>query len=187
MPKTIGLLIGSIRKDSTNRKLAKALEKLAGDRLVFKHIAIDGLPLHNQDLEANMPEAAANLKKQIESVDGLLFVTPEYNRSIPGVLKNAIDWASRPYGKNSFAGKPGALCGASAGGPGTAMAQQHLKNIMLYLDIPTLGQPEVYLQFPKDLIDADGNISKEDTQKFLAGFVDKYVAWVEKLAKQETR
>ncbi len=183
MPKTIGLIIGSIRKDSINRKLAKAIEKLAGDRLLFKHIAIDGLPLHNQDHEANMPEAAVQLKKQIEAVDGLLFVTPEYNRSIPGVLKNAVDWASRPYGKNSFAGKPGALCGASAGGPGTSMAQQHLKNIMLYLDIAVLGQPEVYLQFPKDLIDAEGNISKDDTQKFLAGFVDKYVAWVEKLAK----
>lgn len=183
MPKTIGVIVGSIRAESINRKFAKALEKLAGDRLVFKYLRIDNLPLHSQDLEANMPEAPAQLKKDIAAVDGLLFVTPEYNRSIPGVLKNAIDWASRPYGKNSFAGKPGALCGTSMGGPGTSMAQQHLKNIMLYLDIATLGQPEVYLQFKPDLIDADGNITNEDSKKFLSGFMDKYVAWVEKLAK----
>ncbi|MFN4282059.1 MAG: NADPH-dependent FMN reductase [Alphaproteobacteria bacterium] len=183
MPKTIGVIVGSIRAESINRKFAKALEKLAGDRLAFKYLRIDNLPLHCQDLEANMPEAPAQLKKDIAAVDGLLFVTPEYNRSIPGVLKNAIDWASRPYGKNSFAGKPGALCGTSMGGPGTAMAQQHLKNIMLYLDIAVLGQPEVYLQFKPDLIDADGNIANEDTKKFLSGFMDKYVAWVEKLAR----
>lgn len=183
MPKTIGVIVGSIRAESINRKLAKALEKLAGDRLAFKYLRIDNLPLHNQDLEANMPEAPAQFKKDIAAVDGLLFVTPEYNRSIPGVLKNAIDWASRPYGKNSFAGKPGAVCGTSGGGPGTAMAQQHFKNIALYLDIALLGQPEVYLQFKPDLIDADGNITNEDTKKFLSGFMDKYVAWVEKLAR----
>ncbi|HEY4133988.1 MAG TPA: NAD(P)H-dependent oxidoreductase [Alphaproteobacteria bacterium] len=181
MAKTIALLIGSLRKDSMNRKFAKALEKLAGDRLKFQEISID-LPAFNQDQESDPPALVATLRTQVLAADGVLIVTPEYNRSIPGLVKNALDWGSRPYGKNVWANKPVATCGASGGAIGSALAQAHLRNVLAYLDMPTLLQPEVYLHFTKDLIDDAGNISKEDTQKFLGGFVDKYVAWVEKHA-----
>jgi chromate reductase len=179
MAKTIALLIGSLRKESINRKFAKALVKLAGDRLNFQEISID-LPAFNQDQEANPPAPVATLRSQVQGVNGVLIVTPEYNRSLPGAVKNALDWGSRPYGKSVWAGKPVAMCGASGGGIGTSLAQSHLRNVLAYLDMPLLLQPEVYLQFTKDLIDDDGNISKEDTQKFLGGFVDKFIAWVDK-------
>ena len=119
----------------------------------------------------------------MSSADALLFVTPEYNRSIPGVLKNAIDIASRPWGTNSFAGRPGAVIGVSVGATGTALAQQHLRNVLAYLDVPTLGQPEVFIQNKEGLFDADGKIGSEGTQKFLQGFVDRYVEWVRRFAK----
>jgi len=123
------------------------------------------------------------LKQEIESADALLFVTPEYNRAIPGVLKNAIDIASRPWGKNSFAGKPAAVCGISIGAVGTAISQQHLRGTLAYLDVPTLGQPEVYLQFKDELIAPDGTISSDRTRTFLQGFVDRYVQWVQRFSR----
>jgi chromate reductase, NAD(P)H dehydrogenase (quinone) len=126
------------------------------------------------------PSVSQRLKKDVEASDALLFVTPEYNRSIPGVLKNAIDIASRPWGTNSFAGKPGAVIGASVGAPGASMAQQHLRNVLAYLDIPALPQPEVFIHFTKDLIAPDGTISNPGTEKFLRGFVDRYVSWVKR-------
>jgi chromate reductase, NAD(P)H dehydrogenase (quinone) len=174
----VAVLVGSLRKASFNRKLAKAVEKLMPDGFEFDYVRIDHLPLYNQDFDENYPAECTELKRQIESADALLFVTPEYNRSVPGVLKNAVDIASRPWGTNSFAGKPGATIGISVGATGTGMAQQHLRNILLYLDVPLLAQPEVYIQFKEGLIDDEGNISSEGTQKFLQGFVDKYVAWV---------
>jgi chromate reductase len=136
--------------------------------------------LYNQEFDGNYPAPAARLKSEIEACDALLFVTPEYNRSIPGVLKNAIDIASRPYGTNSFAGKPAGVLGISVGAIGTALAQQHLRNTLAYLDVPTLGQPEVFLQFKEGFFDADGGIANEKTRAFLQGFVDKWVAWVRK-------
>lgn len=176
----VAVFIGSLRKDSYNRRLALAVEKLAPNNVDFKHIRIDNLPFYSQDFDDDYPDVAQQLKQDIETADALLFATPEYNRSVPGVLKNAIDIASRPWGTNSFAGKPGGLIGASIGAPGTSMAQQHLRNIMAYLDAPILGQPEVYIHFTDELISPDGTINKPGTQQFLQGFVDKYVAWVER-------
>ncbi|GAB3318092.1 NADPH-dependent FMN reductase [Luteimonas notoginsengisoli] len=178
----VALFVGSLRKDSFNRKLAKAVEKLAPEDFEFAHVRIDDLPLYNQDFDADYPAEATRLKKDIESADAVLFVTPEYNRAIPGVLKNAIDIASRPWGTNSFAGKPAAVLGISVGAIGTALAQQHLRNVLAYLDAPTLGQPEVFMQMKDGLIDDDGNIGNDDTRKFLQDFVDRYVAWVKKHA-----
>lgn len=173
----IGVFVGSLRKDSFNRRLARALEALAPPEVAFEYIRIDHLPLYNQDFDANYPPECTRLKQAITACDGLLFVTPEYNRSIPGVLKNAIDIGSRPYGHSAFAGKPAAVCGASIGSIGTAVAQQHLRNILAYLDCPTLGQPEVFVHFKADLIDANGKIGNPDTEAFLRRFVDRFIGW----------
>ncbi len=179
MSKTkVAVLIGSLRKDSYNKKLAKAIEKLAPADFEFEHVRIDDLPLYTQDFDADYPDTGKRLKQQVSEADALLFVTPEYNRSIPGVLKNAIDIGSRPWGTNSFAGKPAGVLGISVGTIGTALAQQHLRNVLAYLDTPTMGQVEVFLQYKDGLIDADGNIGNDDTRKFLQGWVDKYVGWV---------
>jgi chromate reductase len=178
----IAVLVGSLRKDSFNRRLARAVEKLAPDGLTFHHIRIDNLPLYSQDADADYPAVARQLKKDIEAADALLFVTPEYNRSIPGVLKNAIDIASRPWGTNSFAGKPGAVIGTSIGSTGSALAQQHLRNVLAYLDVPLLAQPEVFVHFKDELIEPDGSIARDDTRAFLQGFVDRYAAWIQRFA-----
>jgi chromate reductase len=180
---TIAVFVGSLRKDSFNKKLAKAIEKLVPEDFEFSYIRIDDLPLYNQDFDGDYPAEGTRLKKEVEAADALLFVTPEYNRSIPGVLKNAIDIGSRPWGANSFAGKPAGVLGISVGSIGTALAQQHLRNVLAYLDVPTLGQPEMFLQFTDGMIDDDGNIGPEKTKAFLQGFVDKYVAWVRKHAE----
>ncbi|BBD80242.1 NADPH-dependent FMN reductase [Aerosticca soli] len=177
----VAVLVGSLRKESINRRLARAVERLAPADLVFEHVRIDDLPLYNQDFDADYPAACKRLKQQIEAADALLFVTPEYNRSMPGVLKNALDIGSRPWGTNSFAGKPGAVIGASIGATGSALAQQHLRNVLAYLDVPLLTQPEVFIKFSEGLLDAEGNIGNEDTRKFVQGFVDRYVAWLQRL------
>lgn len=174
----VAVLVGSLRKDSFNRHLARAVERLAPDDFSFDHVRIDNLPLYNQDFDGDYPAECKRLKDEIAAADALLFVTPEYNRSIPGVLKNAIDIASRPWGTNSFAGKPGAVIGISVGSTGTALSQQHLRNVLSYLDVPVLPQPEVFIQNKDGLLDPDGKIGNEGTQKFLQGFVDRYVSWV---------
>lgn len=174
----VAVLIGSLRKESLNRKLANAVERLVPPELSFEHVRIDNLPLYNQDFDSDYPPLCKQLKERIKAADAVLFVTPEYNRSIPGVLKNAIDIASRPYGTNAFAGKPGAVIGVSVAATGTAMAQQHLRNVLAYLDMSVMGQPEVFIKFSDGLIDNDGNIGVESTKKFLQSFVDRYVAWV---------
>jgi len=175
----VAVWVGSLRRESFNRRLALAVERLAPEGFSFEHVRIDDLPLYNQDFDGHYPAEGVRLKQQIEAADALLFVTPEYNRSIPGVLKNALDIASRPWGNNSFAGKPGAVIGASVGATGSALAQQHLRNVLAYLDVPTLAQPEVFVQFKDEsLIDQNGKIGSEGTQKFLQGFVDRYVSWV---------
>ncbi|MBD8871379.1 NADPH-dependent FMN reductase [Rhodanobacter sp. DHB23] len=179
----VAVLVGSLRKASINARLAKAVARLAPKEFVFEHVRIDNLPLYNQDFDADYPAEARRLKQEIEAADALLFVTPEYNRGIPGVLKNALDIASRPWGTNSFAGKPGAVIGASIGSTGSALAQQHLRNVLAYLDVATMAQPEVYVQFRDDgLIDAEGHVANDDTRKFLQAFVDRYVAWVKRHA-----
>ena len=174
----IAVVVGSLRKDSYNHKLALALAHLAPSDFTFETLRIDDLPLYNQDDDGNQAPAVKRLKSEIAAADGLLFVTPEYNRSIPGVLKNAIDHASRPYGKSAWAGKPGGVIGISIGAIGTATAQQHLRNILAYLDVPTMGAPEVFLQAKDDLFDDKGHIGNEGSKKFLQGWMDKYVAWV---------
>ena len=180
MSTKVAVFVGSLRQDSINRKLARAVEKLAPKDVSFEHIDVGGLPLYNQDFDGDYPAACQQLKRAVEAADALLFVTPEYNRSIPGVLKNAIDIASRPWGTNSFAGKPGAVIGASIGATGSALSQQHLRNVLAYVDVPLLAQPEVYVAFKDGLIDGEGNISSDGTKKFLQGFVDKYVGWIKR-------
>ena len=177
----IAVVVGSLRKDSFNRKLAGALVKLAPPEFSFKQVRIDDLPLYNQDDDAHQSDSVQRLKNDIKHAQGVLFVTPEYNRSIPGVLKNAIDNASRPYGQNAWAGKPAGMIGVSIGVIGTAMAQQHLRNVLAFLDMPTLGQPEVFIQAKDGLFDEDGNIGTGSRQ-FLQTWMDKYVEWVKQHA-----
>jgi chromate reductase len=174
----IAVVVGSLRRDSFNRKLANAVVKLAPSEFSFKQLEIADLPLYNQDDDANQAEPVKRLKSQIAAAQGVLFVTPEYNRSMPGVLKNAIDNASRPYGQSAWAGKPAGVMGASVGTIGTAIAQQHLRNVLAYLDVPTLGQPEVFIQVKDGFFDNAGNIANADTKKFLQSWMDQYVAWV---------
>lgn len=177
----IAVIVGSLRKDSFNRKLANAIVKLAPPDFTFKQVHIGDLPLYNQDDDTNQAESVKRLKNEIKAAQGLLFVTPEYNRSMPGVLKNAIDHASRPYGQSVWTGKPAGVLGASVGVIGTALAQQHLRNVLAYLDVPTLGQPEVFIQVKDGLFDEAGNIGA-DSKQFLQNWVDRYVAWVKKHA-----
>lgn len=182
-PTRIAVIVGSLRKDSINRRLATAIARLAPAEFAFEQLPIGDLPLYNQDDDRNRPQSVQRLKASIEAAAGVLFVTPEYNRSVPGVLKNAIDHASRPYGSNSFAKKPVAVIGASVGAIGSAVSQSHLKGVCIYLDMVLLGQPEVYLHFKEGLIDDSGAIADEKVQKFLHGFTDIYVAWVKQQAR----
>ena len=177
----IAVIVGSLRRESFNRKLANAIVKLAPPEFSFKQLRIDDLPLYNQDDDAKQAEPVKRLKSEIAAASGLLFVTAEYNRSIPGVLKNAIDHASRPYGQNAWAGKPAGVLGVSVGAIGTAVAQQHLRGVLAYLDVPTLGQPEAFIEAKEGLFDASGNIGA-DSQKFLQEWMDRYVTWVRKHA-----
>lgn len=178
----IAVVVGSLRRESFNRLLASAIAKLAPAEFSFQQLEIDALPLYNQDDDGKPADIVKHLKSEISAADGLLFVTPEYNRSIPGVLKNAIDHASRPYGQNAWAGKPAGVLGASVGATGTALAQQHLRNVLAYLDVPTLGQPEAFIQVKEGLFDERGNLANASTTKFLQGWTDRYVAWVKKHA-----
>jgi chromate reductase len=175
-------VVGSLRRDSFNRKLAAAVAKLAPPDFSFEQVRIDDLPLYNQDHDAHQAEPVRRLKADISAARGVLFVTPEYNRSLPGVLKNAIDHASRPYGQSAWAGKPAGILGVSVGAIGTAVAQQHLRNVLAYLDCPALGQPECFIQAKEGLFDASGGIGP-DSREFLQGWVDRYVAWVKAHAK----
>jgi chromate reductase, NAD(P)H dehydrogenase (quinone) len=175
----IAVIVGSLRRDSINRKLATAMARLAPADFSFKQVEIGGLPFYNQDDDSNQAEPVKRLKADILAAQGLLFVTAEYNRSIPGVLKNAIDHASRPYGQSAWAGKPAGILGASVGSTGTCMAQQHLRNILAYLDVPTLGQPEAFIHAKEGLFDDAGNIG-EASKMFLQDWMDRYVAWVKK-------
>jgi len=177
--KHIAVIVGSLRRESFNRKLANAIVKLAPADFAFKQLAIGDLPLYNQDDDADQAAPVKRLKTEIAAAQGLLFVTAEYNRSIPGVLKNAIDHASRPYGHSAWAAKPAGVIGVSVGANGTAMAQQHLRNILAYLDVPVLGQPEAFIQVKDGLFDADGELG-QDSKVFLQNWMDTYVAWVKR-------
>ena len=175
---TVGYLIGSLSVDSINRTLSKALIRLAPDNLAFQEIAIRDLPLYNRDLDDDYPPAGRALKDAIAAVDAVLFVTPEYNRGVPGVLKNAIDWASRPHGTNSFAHKPSAVIGASPGKIGTAVGQQSLRSVLSFCNSPLMEAPEGYLHFTPGLITELGEITDMGTEQFLRDFIEAFEAFV---------
>ena len=179
----VGVIVGSIRKDSINRKLAGALAKLAEGKLELEILQIDDLPIFNQDDEASPTPAVTRFKDAVRAADGLLFVTPEHNRSIPAAMKNAIDWATRPPGQSAFKGKVGAITGASKGRISTAVAQQHLLTILHGHLIAILGSPEAYVQFADDLIDETGAIANEATRKFLTTFIDNFARLVAAMAR----
>ena len=181
MPKQIGYVIGSLRKESWNRKLANALIRLGPPDFNFKELRIGDLPLYDQDDDRSQAPEVQRLKSELRAVDALIFVTPEYNRSVPGVLKTALDHASRPYGQSAWTGKPAGIIGASIGQVGTAVAQGHLRTILAYLDMPTLGQPEAFIQVKEGFFDEAGNIANAETRKFLHGWMDKYATWVKRL------
>jgi chromate reductase, NAD(P)H dehydrogenase (quinone) len=173
----IALTVGSLRRDSFNRKLADALIGMAPPELQLRPLEIGDLPLYNQDDDERPAPTVVRLKSEIAAADGLLFVTPEYNRSIPGVLKNALDHASRPQGKNAWARKPAGIVGVSVGALGTALAQQHLRNVLAYLDVPTLAQPEAFFQAKQGLFNPDGSIGPE-RHAFLEKWLKAFAAWV---------
>ena len=177
----IATIIGSLREASFNREFAKALIKLAPEDFEFFDCRIGDLPLYNQDDDANQADSVQRLKREIRGSNGVLFVTPEYNRAVPGVLKNAIDNASRPYGDSAWAGKPAGIVGVSVGAIGTACAQQALRDVLAYLDMPTLGQPEAFIQQKDELYDGAGKFSAA-SREFLQGWMDRYVAWVKRHA-----
>ena len=180
-PYSVGYFVGSLSAESINRRLSKALVALAPPELEFTEIRIGELPLYNRDLDADYPPAARELKAAIAATDAVLFVTPEYNRSIPGALKNAIDWASRPYGTNSFTGKPSAVIGASTGAIGTAVAQQNLRSVMSFCNSPQMGAPEAYIQMTPGLVTDDGEVTNDDTREFLANYMNEFSIFIQRV------
>lgn len=172
---TIGVLVGSLSSTSINRTLARSLAGLIGERARVAEIEIGDLPLYNSDLDETPPEPVIRFKRDVLSVDGIIVVTPEYNRTMSAVLKNAFEWGSRPYGESIWAGIPAGLVGASPGAIGSAMAQQHVRNVMSFLDMPTLTQPEVYLQFRPEVFTDDARITDAGTRAFLAEWADRFV------------
>jgi chromate reductase, NAD(P)H dehydrogenase (quinone) len=175
----IAVVVGSLRRESFNRRLAEAMTRLpAAQGHEFAWVEIGDLPLYNQDHEADPPDGYVRLKRQIRAADGVMFVTPEYNRSIPGVLKNALDAASRPYGDSAWAKKPAGIVSVSGGKPGAAMAQQHLRNVLAYLDMPTLNQPEAFVQWTDGLVTPEGEVG-EASRAFLDGWMNAFLALVE--------
>lgn len=178
---TAGYFVGSLATASINRKLAKALIRLAPDALTFEEIRYDTLPLYSYDFDKDYPAPARALKDAIASVDAVLFVTPEYNRSIPGALKNAIDWASRPYGQNSFARKPSGVIGTSPGKIGTAVGQQHLRSILGYCNSPQMNAPEAYIQFTDGLITDGGEVTESSTEDFLRNYMNEFCVFIERV------
>ncbi|MBP2414718.1 chromate reductase [Arthrobacter stackebrandtii] len=181
MSYTVGVFVGSLASDSINRKLAKALFKLAPPELKLIDIPIGNLPLYNRDFDADYPPEGRAFKEAVAAVDALIFVTPEYNRSIPGVLKNAIDWGSRPWGTNSFAKKPSAVTGTSRGQISTAVAQQHLRSILSFVNSPEMAQPEAYVHFTENMIDDDGYVADQHTVDFLRNWLQEFHVFVVKV------
>jgi chromate reductase len=177
----VGYLVGSIAKASINRKLALALAKLAPEELRLKEIAWKELPIYSYDYDRDFPPQATAFKDAIAASDAVMFVTPEYNRSIPGGLKNAIDWASRPYGKNAFARKPSAVIGTSPGKIGTAIAQQHMRAILSFCNSPQFSALEAYIQYTDGMISDDGEVTNESTKKFLTNYMREFCTFIQRV------
>lgn len=180
--RNVAVLVGSLRKESLNLKLAHALIGMAPATLKMEVVEIGQLPLFNQDWEAAPPPAVTQFKQRIASADAVLFLTPEYNRSVPGVLKNAIDVGSRPYGQSAWSGKPGAVISVSPGAIGAFGANQHLRQSMVFLDVPMMAQPEAYIGGAAKLFDAQGGIANDETRQFLQKFLQAFVQWIERNA-----
>lgn len=177
----VGYFVGSLTTNSINRLLSKALIRLAPPDLSFTEILFRDLPLYSADYDKDFPPVALEYKRQIAAVDAVLFITPEYNRSIPGALKNAIDWASRPRGQNSFARKPSAVIGASTGAIGTAIAQLHLKSVLSFCNSPQMNAPEAYIQFKPGLITPDGQVTVKSTEDFLRNYMNELGRFIERV------
>ncbi len=175
---TVAVFVGSLRKDSINKKLADNLTVLGADFLSFKRIRLDDLPIFNQDMEIPLPEPVARMKSEVAAADAALFVTPEYNRGVPAVLKNAIDWCSRPAGQSIWKGKPATVCGISGGPIGTAVAQGQLRNSMLMLGMSVFSIPEIYLTAGPGFFDESSAIADAGTRKFLQGFLQGFAQWI---------
>lgn len=180
MAKSVAVIVGSLRKESINHRLMLALQNLAGDRLQFHPLHIGDLPHYNEELWAEPPVPVLRLKDRVEHSDAVLAITPEYNRSYPGVIKNALDWGTRPYGENSWKDKPAAITGASPGVIGAAVGQARLKTDMLAVGMVMMPTPEAYIQWKPEAYAADGQVTDPATAKFLGGFVDAFAAWIEK-------
>jgi chromate reductase len=177
----IGYFVGSLSSSSINRTLSRALIQLAPEELEFTEIPIRDLPLYSEDYDADFPPEGRALKQAIEASDGILFVSPEYNRSVPGALKNAIDWGSRPWGTNSFARKPTGIIGASPGGIGTAVMQSSMRSVLSFLDAPQLNAPEAYISFDPAAYGDDGEVKNEGTRDFLRHYMEEYAAFVQRV------
>jgi chromate reductase len=178
---SVGYFVGSLAKGSINRKLARAVTRLAPQQLQLREIPIGELPLYSYDYDREYPPPGRALKDAIEGVDAVLFVTPEYNRSIPGALKNAIDWASRPWGKNSFARKPSGVIGTSPGRIGTAVGQQHLRSILAFCNSPLMNAVEAYIEFTPGLITDDGEVTDASTEEFLRGYMQEFHGFISRV------
>ncbi|NLB69212.1 MAG: NAD(P)H-dependent oxidoreductase [Lentisphaerae bacterium] len=178
----VAVIVGSTSKKSTNMQFAKALIKLAPENLEFNFLDIAALPMYNHDFDADMPAEAKLFKENVRAADAILFVTPEYNRAIPGVLKNALDTASRPAGDNSWSGKPAAVIGASISPIGTALAQNHLRSCVTFLDILMMNQPEAYIKITDNFYNSDGTIG-EGSEDFLRNWMKSFAAWIEKMPR----
>lgn len=179
----IALLVGSLSRESINRRLGEALLRLGSDRFDIRESTLADLPLFNRDLDGALPESVWRFKAEIEAADGILIVGPEYNRSVSSVLKNAIDWGSRPYGANSWKDKPAAIAGIASGALGTAPAQQHLRNILAHLDVHVLPQPEVCMSMREGLFDSAGDIADAATTRFLDSFLSRFSGHVVRFSK----
>jgi len=183
VPKDIAVLVGSLRRDSFNRKMARALAAIAPPALKLEIVEIGQLPLYNQDDDANPPAAWIAFRERILRADGILFVTPEYNRSVPAPLKNAIDVGSRPYGKNMWNGKPGAIVSVSPGAIGGFGANHHLRQCLVFLNVPAMAQPEAYIGGADKLFDSEGKLTNPSTHEFLGKFMEAFAGWVERNAR----
>src|SRR5690606_7169323 len=185
--KTVAVIVGSLRRDSINRKFAQALGRLAEGRLKFQFVEIGDLPLYNDDLWENPPQSVLRMKREVEAADAVLFVTPEYNRYFSPAIKNAIDWGTRPWGQNSWAGKPAAVIGATPGATGASAGQNSLKGLLTVVDMVLMGQPEVYFTYKPELFDADNNVADGATRDFLNTWVNRFAGWIELMGQANAR